>query len=124
MIKFVDNSGTPISGAQVNIFQPEPDRIISASVLRKTLITDSNGIISLDPISGVYTQSTQTETGHRLNANPFGNINVVGTNGLMLFEISKNEKYDYKWLPLVLPNIAYWNGETNQASFTISTSFS
>ena len=62
-----------------------------------------------------------TSTGHTLRNNPFGQINVVGTNGTMLVQIFKDGKEYYDWLFLIDLNLAYWSGNINSASYTIET---
>ena len=80
--------------------------------------TDSNGYFTL-PNREVT--SVTTETGHSLHNNPFGNINVVGCNGLFLIKIIADGQTDYQWLDISMFNLAYWHGSTQSATYTINT---
>ncbi len=119
-VRFLKSDGQPLDSATIRIYQPGLDRIIDSTKLNQILTTDTNGMITLGPVTGVWTTTGATETGHQLKANPYGLIDVVGRNGLFLFEIEKGS-FDYKWLPLVLANIEYWKGNTQEAMFTITT---
>jgi len=120
-VKFLKSNGQPLDSATVKIYRQSLDRIIDSSKLTQTHTTDSNGIITLDPLTGSWADTSLTETNHQLKANPFGLIDVVGRNGLFLFEIEKGN-YDYKWLALTSVNLEYWKGNTAEATFTITTS--
>jgi hypothetical protein len=62
-----------------------------------------------------------TVTGHTLRANPFGQINVVGTNGTMLVKITKAGQIGYGWFLLLDLNQAYWAGNTSTATVAIKS---
>ncbi len=82
-------------------------------------ITNSAGIMNLPnrPVTGVT-----TDTGHTLRPNPFGQINVVGTNGLMFVRVNANNRVSYHWLYLTDLNLAYWMGNTSNYTHTIQMS--
>lgn len=122
-VKFLKLNGQPLDAATVKVYQPDNDRIIDSAKLKQTLTTDVDGFITLPTITGIWANAPKTETGYQLKPNPFGLIDIVGRNGLFLFEIEKSSVYDYKWLPLALVNIEYWKGNTDTATITITTGF-
>jgi hypothetical protein len=65
-------------------------------------------------------QQVTTPTGHSLRSNPFGQVNVVGTNGLFLVEAIINGNKYYEWLSIYKFNEAFWNGNTAQATYEIT----
>ncbi len=119
-VRFLKSNGQPLDSATIKVYQPGSGRIIDLTKLKQTLVTDTNGLVTLQPVAGIWTDTNVTETNHKLKPNPFGLIDVVGNNGLFLFEIEKSG-FDYKWLPLALANMEYWKGNTTEATFTITT---
>ena len=78
------------------------------------LITDNSGVAFL-PNRGVT--GIVTATGHQLRPNPFGVIDVVGTNGTFVIEMH-GPCINYEWLTIVELNLAYWTGLEDHAMFT------
>ena len=117
-LKIVDKRGNPVSSATLNFYQQEPGgesgSVIDA-IPEFTVTTDDNGIAVL-PNRGPI--GIPTSTGHQLMPNPFGIIDVVGTNGVMLIEMTSEECTNYEWLTIVELNLAYWDGHTESAEFT------
>ena len=58
-----------------------------------------------------------TFAGDALSDNPFGYLAVVGTNGLLLFEVEDRGHVDYAWLEVTEVNVAYELGQTDVATF-------
>ena len=56
-----------------------------------------------DPVS--------TRTGHTLEDNPFGVIDVVGKNYEFLVEITTDDHQEYQWLDITTFNLLAWRGE-------------
>jgi hypothetical protein len=52
-----------------------------------------------------------------LRANPFGYVAVIGANGLLHFRIDYEDNVDYAWLDITEANVAYYQGQTNAATF-------
>jgi len=76
--------------------------------------TDESGLAAL-PNRGIT--GIVTATGHQLRPNPFGEIDVVGRNGVFLIEM-EGPCTNYEWLTIVELNLAYWQGDTDEAVFT------
>jgi len=52
-----------------------------------------------------------------LRPNPFGYVNVLGTNGTMLFEVDAAGQRGYAWLDLAEVNTSYYQGAHDAATF-------
>ena len=116
-IRVLDVATNPLSNAEVYFYQDTgcnslPDEVIFSGT------TDNNGEFTLP--NRAVTPIT-TETGHTLRANPFGDINVVGCNGVFLIKIIANGQTDYQWMDISMFNLAYWSGSETTATYEIST---
>ncbi|MDO8658771.1 MAG: Ig-like domain-containing protein [Candidatus Levybacteria bacterium] len=118
-LKILDGLGSPINEAQAALYQKNPNTEDIDNTPEITGVTDSQGVITLT--NRAVTTTFTTATNHTLKNNPFGDINVVGTNGTMLIKITKNNKEDYRWLTITDLNLAFWQGNTNSATYTIKT---
>lgn len=118
-LKILDGLGGPINGAQVALYQKNPNTEDIDNTPEITGTTDSQGVITLTNRAVATTFTTATN--HTLKNNPFGDINVVGTNGTMLIKITKNNKEDYRWLTITDLNLSFWLGNTTSATYTIKT---
>ena len=136
IVKVLDKHGNPVPDATLRFYQkkwqisdePVPEDgpltdeshdIEDAQVIDTTpefeVTTDENGLAVL-PNRGVT--GPVTATGHQLRPNPFGLIDVVGGNGIFLIEMESSECTNYEWLTIVEVNLAYWDGQTDEAVFT------
>ncbi len=116
-VKIVDKNGNVLDKVELRFFQMEvvEHRTIIDDVPEFTLTTDDEGIAEL-PNRGYA--GIVTATGHQLQPNPFGIISVVGDNGIFIIEMTSDECTNYEWLTLVELNLAYWDGQTENAEFT------
>ena len=80
-----------------------------------TVVTDESGSVQLPNRGGT---GVRTSTGHLLRSNPFGLIDLVGINGIFIIEMVSDECANYEWLTVVDLNLAYWEGQSEQAEFT------
>ena len=136
IVKILDKRGNPVSDAVLRFHQkkwqfsdePVPEEgpltdeihdIEEGQVIGATpdfeLTTDENGLAVL-PNRGMA--GPVTLTGHQLRPNPFATIDVVGTNGIFLIEMEGAECTNYDWLTIFELNLAYWDGQTDEAVFT------
>jgi CARDB len=60
-----------------------------------------------------------TATGHTLRPNPFGQIFHEGSNAVMFVRAVQDGQELYGWFSLLDLNLAYWQGQTEQAEFTM-----
>lgn len=119
LLEVTDVNGAPLANATVRGYQKDlySEYIWNSPVF--TAQTDANGIATLPNRS--VPANNWTATGHRLTPNPFGQINVVGVNGTMMLNISKDLQEDFRWFEIIQLNLAYWSGNTATAVYQIMT---
>jgi hypothetical protein len=109
VLQVVDENGTPVEGT-VSLYQKAVNEYFD-DIPEIVLETKGNGDIVLPNRPA---PTTTTVTGHTLNDNPFGKINVVGFNGTMLVKVTMSGGEErFGWLLLTQLNLAYWAGQTN-----------
>ena len=117
VLRIVDKTGKSLSNVGLRFFQYEyksDEGHVVDAVPEFELTTDRTGsaVLPNRGITGIV-----TATGHQLKPNPFGVIDVVGTNGTFLIEM-EGECINYEWLTVPELNLAYWRGTTDEAVFT------
>lgn len=119
-MRFLGLNGQPLAGATVKVYQrieqPGVGPVIP-NVVKFQGVTDSAGLYTLPNVPIDPQKVPTTFAGDTLKPNPFGYIAVVGTNGLLHFQVEHNGYTDYAWLDITEPNIAYWKGQTANAVF-------
>ena len=115
-IKVLDSDGRPFPDITLRFYQKEVQGSGDAldAVPEFQVTTDDSGVAAL-PNRGIT--GIVTATGHQLRPNPFGKIDVVGRNGIFIIEMEGALCTNYEWLTLVDLNLAYWNGQTGEATF-------
>ena len=115
-VRIVDQDGRDLPNVALRFYQyelQEQGHLLDA-IPEFELTTDSDGIAVL-PNRGIT--GIVTATGHQLKPNPFGIIDVVGTNGTFVIEM-RGTCINYEWLTVVELNLAYWDGHEDEAVFT------
>ena len=131
IVKILDKRGNPVPDATLRFYQrkwlgedgpqieegslPIYETYFIGTVPEFEVTTDENGLAVL-PNRGET--GPVTATGHQLRPNPFGIINVVGGNGIFLIEMESSECTNYEWLTILEVNLAYWDGQIDEAVFT------
>ncbi|HZW09288.1 MAG TPA: GC-type dockerin domain-anchored protein [Phycisphaerales bacterium] len=119
-VRLLGHDGRPLAGATVRVFQrterPGLGDVITDQVKFEG-VTDSAGEWTLPNVDIDESLVPQTYAGDALADNPFGYVAVVGTNGLLLLEVTHNEATDYAWLAITEVNEAFWAGQTGTAVF-------
>ena len=119
-MKILDRQGQPLKGAMVKVYQycerPGQGQVITSQIKAQGL-TDSSGEFMLPNVPVDPAKVPQIYTNDKLNANPFGYLAVVGTNGVLHFQVEYDQEIDYAWLDITEANIAYFNGQTETAVF-------
>ncbi|MBN2446046.1 MAG: hypothetical protein JXO22_04950 [Phycisphaerae bacterium] len=114
-MRVVGYDGYPLSGALVRMYQkaevPGLGEYITDQVKAQGM-TDENGIWTLPNVPIDPNLVPVTFAGDELHDNPFGYVAVVGTNGLLHFEITYRGVTGYGWLEITEANNAYWGGQT------------
>ena len=91
-----------------------PEGHVVDAVPEFVLTTDDSGTATL-PNRGIT--GFITATGNQLRPNPFGEIDIRGSNGIFIIEMT-GDCTNYEWLTIVELNLAYWDGRTGEAVFT------
>ncbi len=120
----LDNAGNPAAGVAVDLYQRTgpPDWIGVLAIDNTPDIsgqTGSNGRFTLTnrPVNGGVT----TQTGHVLQDNPFGVVDVVGNETRFLVKLSLGAHEEFHWLDITPLNLAYWLGNTDQYTITLNS---
>ena len=122
-LRLLGIDGQSLAGATVTMYQycsrPGVGQVLSTQIKAQG-ITDSNGVWTLPNVPIDHSLVPPLPTGDVLQDNPFGYVAVVGNNGLLHFRIEHNGFTDYAWLEITEPNVAFYQGQTNSATFTRS----
>lgn len=120
----LDSQGHPAPGVQVDLYQRSGywDWVGSTgfdSTPEISGATDANGLFLLAnrPVDG----GTVTLNGHTLHDNPFGVVDIIGTQNLFLVQLRQGDHEEYRWLDITAFNLAYWMGDTASHTFTIES---
>jgi sugar lactone lactonase YvrE len=123
-LRVLDAAGQPAQGVQVMLYQRTgpwdwPGQLALDATAEISGTTDSSGLFLLAnrPVRG----GTTTANGHTLRDNPFGVVDVVGTQGVFLLQLSQGEHEEFHWLDITAFNLAYWLGHTISYTLTISS---
>lgn len=119
-LRILGFDGQPIPNATVTTYQkiatPDQGEIIP-NVAKFQGTTDANGIYTLPNVAIDPNLVPTTYAGDTLHANPWGYVDVVGTNAVLHFKVEAGGFVDYAWLDLLDVNVAYWGGQTATATF-------
>lgn len=115
-------NGNPVANARVKIYQKvniSGQRPQIAPTPKYKGTSNIAGEFRL-PNSSLDLDAFRAEPmGNVLSSNPFGPLECVGTNGLLLVEcetsIDGKPNKLYGWLTVIEANLAFWNGETDNA---------
>jgi hypothetical protein len=120
----LDSEGEPLKDANVTIYQrirTSADGEHIPNIPKFTGTTDQNGIYVIPNVSLSEKSLFWTDIGDDLNDNPFGYIWCIGVNGVFLIKVEKDGAVDYDWIDITEFNIAYWNGNTAEATYVRDT---
>jgi sugar lactone lactonase YvrE len=123
-LQVLDNQGNPANGVHVALYQrsgpfswvglPTIDNVAEIS---GTTGTDGRFTLTNRSAHG----GTTTRVGQELRDNPFGLIDIVGTQNVFLIKLSVEQHVEFHWLDITQLNLAYWMGDTISHTFTISS---
>ena len=115
-LRLLDFDGKPVPGAKLRIFQHK-GRFVDPTVIYEGA-TDENGEYALKNRDCFR---FKTDRGYEIKPNPWGQINVVGTNGVFFIEVTARNCTDYAWIEITRMNVEYLRGNTERATYDIPT---
>jgi hypothetical protein len=116
-LNFINANGDPLADVFVQFYQKYALTDTFDNEPEIEAFTDTQGRMLLP--NRVPDVPVVTATGHTLRPNPFGQIFHEGSNSVMFVRAIQDGKELYGWLSLLDLNLAYWQGQTEQAEFTI-----
>jgi hypothetical protein len=117
VVEFTDASMDPLADVFVQFYQKEAMTDTFDNEPEIEVFTDAQGRMLLP--NRVPDVPVVTATGHALRPNPFGQIFHEGSNGVMFIRAVQDGQEFYGWFSLLDLNLAYWQGQVEQAEFTI-----
>jgi hypothetical protein len=110
-VRLLSADGEPIPNAKVKVWQFSDMKIDDKNVVAEGLTASADGVLKLpDQDSGEAADYT-TITGHTmLKKNPFGRIEVVGSNTVLMLKVEGYGQKDYRFIRIADLNRAYWKG--------------
>lgn len=121
-----DVCGNPLRDISIKGYQKVnllPGKEEMPDLVKFSGTSDSIGRFRLPNVLVDTTNFPETETGNTLRPNPFGYISNYGENGLFMLELWDTEKKEYHFLDITDFNLAYWAGNTAEATYPITTGF-
>ncbi|MBC7187027.1 MAG: hypothetical protein H5U38_08340 [Calditrichaeota bacterium] len=101
----LDADYRPLPNALVSVFRAEPLGYTEKRIGPKPALAGRTDRLGIFP----------------LGANPFGEINNWGTNGVLLVKVEKGKQACYRWLEICDFNLEYWRGNHEKATYAIFT---
>lgn len=115
-----DGSGLPT--ARVTVWQCSDNRIDEKGLVAQGLATNAIGLLDLPMQESGEGADVTTATGHTLlRHNPFGRIDVVGVNVVLLLKIEALGQTDWRFVRLFDFNKAYWQGYRARYALPVPT---
>ena len=115
-VRILDFDGKPVPDAELKFYQHQ-GRYVQPDVVFKGK-TDRNGEFTLPNRECL---SFATDNGFTIRPNPWGQINVVGANGVFFIEVKARDYTDYTWLQIIDMNVEYLRGNTKEATYDLKT---
>ncbi|MBV6502603.1 MAG: hypothetical protein AKCLJLPJ_00654 [Fimbriimonadales bacterium] len=119
LARCVDRSGSPIPSGRVSFYQMKNGAIQDGPPDFEAEIEGGTVILPARP-TGLDEPFT-TETGHTLRPNPFGRLDVVGSNGVLLARLDVAGQTEWAWLKAWQLYDAYARG--NKSAFVFELRF-
>ena len=117
-IQLLDNKSYPAEGAKITAYQTKESMIPNEIVFEGA--TEKDGKFLL-PNRSINQPRHITELGYEYHDNPWGAINIVGANGVLLFKIESKGHTEFKWLEITHANLAYWRGQKEEYTHVFQT---
>jgi len=119
LVKLTSPDGKPLAGAKVSIWQSTWGGITNdLSEVARDLTVGPDGVLALPLQDSLDEADYTTITGHTLRKmNPWGRLDVVGQNIVLLLQVNAGGQRDYQFVRVHEFNRAYWAG--HQDTFTV-----
>ena len=121
IVQVLNNVGLPAADVQVTLYQRNGPvdwvgDIRVDDVPEISGVTDADGrfVLPNRPVNGSLT----TATGHTLQDNPFGVVDVVGSRNRFMISLQRDVYQEFHWLDVTELNLAYWDGATDSYTLT------
>ncbi len=112
--------GSPLPGAEVSIWQAGVMSIEEKDLVASGLRADQRGVLELPPQDSLEPTDVTTATGHTLRKwNPWGRIDVVGTNTTLFLQVDAAGQRDYAFVRVHPYNRAFWQGHRDSYALPI-----
>ena len=123
-LRILDSQGNPAPGVAVSLYQrtgpwDSVGHMGVDNIPEMSGVTDANGIFVLPNRSA--NGGTVTANGHVMHDNPFGVVDIIGNQGLLLVKLARSGHEEFHWLDITQFNQAYWLGDTISHTFTIAS---
>ena len=124
-LRILDSQGNPASGVAVSLYQRTGPSDGGAghmgvdNIPEMSGMTDANGAYALPNRSA--NGGTVTANGHVMHDNPFGVVDIIGNQGLLLVKLARAGHEEFHWLDITQFNQAYWLGDKLSHTFTIAS---
>jgi hypothetical protein len=124
-LRILDSQGNPAAGVAVMLYQRTGPLDGGAGHMgvdntpEMAGMTDAGGLFELPnrPANG----GTVTANGHVLRDNPFGVVDIIGNQGLLLVRLSRGDHEEFHWLDITQFNRAFWAGDVRRHIYTIAS---
>jgi len=124
-VRLVAADGSPIPSAKVKVWQFSGMKITDENVVAEGLVADAGGVLKLPDQDSLEAADYTTITGHTmLKKNPFGRIEVVGSNTVLMLKVEGYDQVDYRFIRIADLNRAYWKGYKNLYTHDVRTQIS
>jgi hypothetical protein len=110
-VRLESMDGVPLRYARVTLWQAGNMSIEDGDLVAEGLVADDRGVLELPRQDSLEETDVTTVTGHTLRKwNPWGRIDVVGTNTTLFLRVEHGDQVDYAFVRVHPFNRAYWQG--------------
>ena len=118
--------GKPAANVEVKVYQKKWDEGAGRDGTGNGTIPNTPIMTGRADAAGKYTPENRpvlheftTETGCTLHPNPFGHIDVVGRNGVLMYRVSVGDKWYYAFMDIGQFNVEYAHSHTKDAQYEV-----
>lgn len=118
-LRLLGTDGLPLAGAAITVYQRAQQadgQVLITAQPRAQLTSDVGGIVTLPNVAVDPAVVPPLPNGDVLSANPFGYVDMLGTNGIFLVKVQHEGFTDWCWLDITEVNLAYWSGQVDETT--------